>query len=59
MFVRGVLSDKMYRRTQDKFPVPTSRNINDVSGLYHLQQSLITESCVKMFVRGVLSDRYR
>ena len=30
-----------------------------VSGLYHLQQSQVIESYVKMLVRRVLSDRYR
>ena len=30
----------------------------DVSGLYHLQQSLVIESYVKILVREVLSDRY-
>ena len=42
-----------------KIQVPRSGNINDVSGLYPLQQSLVIGSCVKMLVREVLSDRYR
>ena len=33
--------------------------MNDVSGLYPLQQSLAIGSYVKMLVRSVLSDRYR
>ena len=41
-----------------KIPV-RSRNINDVSGLYSLQQSLVIGSYVKMMVCRVLSDRYR
>ena len=31
----------------------------DVSSLYHLQQSLVIGSDVKMLVRRVLPDRYR
>ena len=30
-----------------------------VSGLYHLQQSLVIESYIKKLMRRVLSDRYR
>ena len=48
--------DKNKTRT---IPVPRSRNINDVSGLYHLQQLLVIESYLKMLARRVLSDRYR
>ena len=33
--------------------------MNDVSGLYPLQQSLEIGSFVEMLVRRVLSDRYR
>ena len=36
-----------------------SRNIDGVSGLFHLQQSLAIGSYAKMLVRIVLSDRYR
>ena len=40
--------------------VPRSRNMYDVSSIYHLQQQLLViGSYVKMLVRGVLSDRYR
>ena len=42
-----------------KIPVPQSRNMTDVSGLYPLQQSLEIGSYVKMLVRRVLSDKYR
>ena len=42
-----------------KIPVPRSRNIDDVSGIFPLQQSLVIESYAKMLVREVLSDRYR
>ena len=36
-----------------------SRNINDISGLDSLQHSLVVESCVKILVREVLSDRIK
>ena len=32
--------------------------MNDISGLYPLQQSLVIRSNVRMLVRRVLSDRY-
>ena len=38
-------------------PVPRSRNITDVAGLYPLQQSLVIGSYVKRLVHEVLSDR--
>ena len=40
-------------------PVPTSRNINELSGLYSLQLSLEIGSFVKMLVRELILDRYR
>ena len=46
----------MYNKTR-KIPVPMSRNINDVSGWYPLQQSLVIGSYVKMLVHEVPSDR--
>ena len=55
MLGRGVLSD-----ITRKIPVPRIRNINDVSGLYPLQQSLVIGSHVaKMLVRRVQSDKYK
>ena len=48
--------DKNNTRT---FPVPRSRNIIYVSGLYPLHQSLVIGSYVIMMVYEVLSDRYR
>ena len=46
--------DKNNTRT---IPVPRRRNMNDVSGLYPLQQSLEIGSYIKMLVCRVLSDR--
>ena len=45
--------------TARKIPVPWRRNINDISRLYPLQQSLVIRSYVKMLMRRVLPDRYR
>ena len=56
MLVREVLSDKIQNNTKT-IPVPRSRNMNDVLGLYPSQQSLVIGSYVKMLVREVLSDR--
>ena len=44
-------------RKDKKIPVPRRRNINELSGLYSLQQSLEIGSFVKILVREVLSDR--
>ena len=49
MLVREVLSDMI--------PVPTSRLINEVSGIYPLQQSLEIGSYVKILAIEVLSDK--
>ena len=57
MLVRRVLS--VYRCRITQVPVPRSRNIYGVSGLYHLQQSLEIGSYVKMLMHEVLPDRYR
>ena len=42
MLVRRVLSDKILNNTR-KIPVPRSRNVTDVSGLYHLHKSLVID----------------
>ena len=46
--------DKNNTRT---IPLPTSRNVTDVSVLYLLQQSLVIGSYVKMLVHEALSHR--
>ena len=47
------------KRRTSKITVPVNRNINDVLGLYPLQESLVIGRYVKMLARRVLSDRYR
>ena len=56
MLVPEVLSDKTQNNTTN-IPVPRSRNITDVTGLFPLQQSLEIGSYVNMLVREVLSDK--
>ena len=56
--MREVLSDKIQDNAR-KSPVPRSKNIYDVSGLYPSQQSLVIGSYVKKMVCEVLSDSYR